>query len=262
MKVFIIGTGNVAKSLGSAILRTGHQVTGIMGRNRSQGVKLADRFKCSYFSDASLIPQSSDIYILALKDDVIEEIANSLSRLKGIVVHTSGTTSLNVLKRFKNRGVVYPVESINGRLTQSFNNVPICLEAGEEKTLSTLLSFAASLSNKIFLLDSEQRATLHLAAVFTNNFTNHLLGIATEILDKSDLPHELLEKLAYTTVKNVFKNGALQSQTGPARRNDKVTIEKHLSLLKNDKDHLQVYRLITRQITTVHNNIKKRKLKS
>jgi len=158
--------------------------------------------------------------------------------------------------------VIYPVETITGKLNLSFRNIPLCIEAESEITLQQLLRLASSISEKIFLLDSKERAKLHLAAVFTNNFTNHLLNIATGMLDKEKLPHELLKRLAETTVKNAFQLGPIAAQTGPAKRNDQHTIQKHLNELKADTQLYELYRLITKQITDVHNKSKKRVSKS
>lgn len=253
MKVFIIGTGNVAKSLGAAIFKSGHKITGVLGRSEENAKVLAKKFKCASFTKADQIPHNSDFYLIAVKDDAIGSIVKSLPETKGIFLHTSGTVPLDIFKTKSKKGVLYPVDSITGKYNFSFKNVPICIEAGDESTLKKLLLFVRTLSNKIFLLNSPQRAKLHIAAVITNNFTNHLLGIATEIIDKEHLPHELLFKLAQTTLKNAFEHGPLQSQTGPAKRNDAATIRKHLDLLKANKDHVELYKLITRQITDVHN---------
>nr|HMT29675.1 DUF2520 domain-containing protein [Bacteroidia bacterium] len=108
-------------------------------------------------------------------------------------------------------------------------------------------------SDKIYILNSKERAELHLAAVFTNNFTNHLIGISQDILEKIHLPVELLEQLAHSTIKNAFLSDPVKSQTGPAVRNDKKTINKHLDLLKKDKSRQDIYKILTKDIVNVHN---------
>jgi predicted short-subunit dehydrogenase-like oxidoreductase (DUF2520 family) len=257
MRIFIIGTGNAATAIGKAFVKAGHSVTGVYGRNRDRTTKLSGILKCKAYFGWNEIPRSSQVYLIAVKDDAIAEVARHLPALNGIVIHTSGTTPLSVLSRFSNHGVFYPVETMASSVSISFRKVPLCLEASNEKALKNLMTLASTVSEKIFVLESQQRLALHIAAVFTNNFTNHLLTIATEIINKEHLPVELLEHLAATTVKNAFINGPMASQTGPARRNDRVTINKHLSYLKFNDNFLKIYKMITEQIYDVHNKIKK-----
>jgi len=253
MNVFIIGTGNVAKSIGSALIRSGHKIVGLLGRNQTRTRSLAKKFNCPEYNSISQIPVNADFYLIAVNDDAVIKVVKSLPKVKGIILHTSGTVSLDVFNRTSKKGVLYPVDSITGKFNFSFRKVPLCIEAGDETTLKKILLLAKSISDQIFILNSTQRARLHLAAVFTNNFTNHLLGIATGIIDKENLPHELLYKLAQTTLKNAFERGAFLSQTGPAKRNDKVTIRKHLGLLKNSGPQTAIYKLLTQNIIDVHN---------
>lgn len=257
MKLFVIGSGNVANSLGSAFKKAGHEITGVFGRNPLTSARLAKKLNTKAFNDINKIPIGSDIYLLAIKDDAINEIAHILKKTKGIVVHTSGTTSISTLSRFNNHGVFYPVETIKTNFPLSYKKVPICLEASNEPTLKKLLELAGSISNEIYLLDSNQRAQLHLAAVFTNNFNNYLLGISIDILKNCLLPKELLKELAYSTVRNAFSLGSYQSQTGPALRNDKITMQKHLNMLKKDKTRLGIYNFLTKKIINVHKKHKK-----
>ncbi len=248
MKIFIIGTGNVATTLGSAIVAAGHKVTGVFGRNTERAKKLAEKLNSRAVFSLKDADKVSDIFLIAVNDNAIKDVAAKLPAVRGIVVHTSGSTHLNVLEKHKQSGVFYPVESITVKFPVSFRKVPVCLEASNEKTMKTLMAFASTLSEKLYVLSSEQRQTLHLAAVFTNNFTNHLLHAATGLLEKAHVPGELLQPLAVSTVKNAFNNGPLQSQTGPAVRNDTKTINRHLQMLQNNTPLFELYKLITGQI--------------
>jgi len=257
MKVFIIGTGNVATALGSAVKKAGHQLTGVAGRDESKTSVLAAKLKCKAYSLSNKIPVNSDIYLVAIKDDAIAEAVRNMPSVKGIVAHTSGASPITLLKRFPAKGVFYPVETITKGHPKSFKKVPFCIEASDEKTFRKLMLFASTISSEIYSLDSTQRATLHVAAVFANNFTNYIFGIANDILAKQQLPSALLQTLAKSTVQNAFEKGAIQSQTGPAVRNDIKTIDKHLALLKDNKDYQQLYRILTGQIRNVHKKAKK-----
>ncbi len=253
MKVFIIGTGNVATALGKAVVKSGHQMAGVLGRDTKKTSLLATKLKCKFFTEPKKISLSADIYLVAIKDDAILEVIKTLPPLKGIVAHTSGASPAGLLKKFSRSGVLYPVQTITKKFPSSFAGVPLCIEGSDESTLKKLMQFAGSISSEIYVLNSTQRAALHIAAVFANNFSNYLLGIATEILHQQHLPATLLEPLARSTVKSVFENGAETAQTGPAVRNDLATINRHLEFLKNNKEYSAVYDLITSQIRNVHN---------
>lgn len=252
MKIYIIGSGKVATLLGKMLMKYGYRPLGICGRNHKAVHALAKVLGCQSFDSAKDIPANGDLYFIAVKDDAIGLVAKSLKHVKGALIHTSGATPLAALGRKKRAGVFYPVSTIRENFPKTFKKVPICLEATDETTMKKLGVIATALSNKIYLLDSPERARLHLAAVFTNNFTNHLLGIAMNLLDENHLPPELLEFLAVSTVRNAFENGAFESQTGPAVRHDTRTIQRHLNALKSDKQAYEIYNLITNQLLRVH----------
>ncbi len=256
MKVFIIGTGNVATALGKAVVKSGHQLAGLLGRDEKKTTSLANKLKCRIYTDPEQIPLAADIYIIAIKDDAIFRVIKTLPPVKGIVAHTSGASPAGILKKFAHSGVLYPVQTITKNYPSSFRGVPFCIEGSDEQTLKKLMRFAGSISGELYVLDSDQRAAIHVAAVFANNFSNYLLGIATEILQQQHLPAALIGPLAQSTVKNALTRGAFASQTGPAVRNDLDTIARHLEFLKNNKEHTALYNLLTAQIRNVHNKKK------
>ena len=248
MKIYIIGTGNVATRLGKAFLKAGHSIMGVAGRNAEEVSRLAVRLKSKSYLLPGKLPSDGDLYLIAVKDDAIAEMGRYLTGVKGIVVHTSGSTPLNIFTTKKHRGVFYPVTTIRKNAPADFKKVPVCIEATDEKTVSRLASLAADITDEIYFLNSEQRTALHLSAVFTNNFTNHLLSHAMQVLEKASLSPQLIHFLAKATIDNAFQFGPDQSQTGPAVRHDQKTIQKHLNLLQNNKDALALYRIFTRQL--------------
>ncbi len=252
MKVFIIGTGNVATSLGLALFMAGHKISGVLGRDTLKVLRLSKKLNCKSYTEPLTIPTNNAFYLVAINDDAIAGVIDQLPDLKGIVVHTSGASSINLLRRFSKRGVFYPVETITKTHPRSFAKIPFCLEGSDEATFKKLMQLARTITNEIYALSSEQRSVLHVAAVFTNNFTNALLGIATEILEQQGLPPSLIKPLAISTAQNAFKHGIINSQTGPAVRNDIKTIDKHLKLLEKNNNYRKIYQLITDQIRTVH----------
>jgi predicted short-subunit dehydrogenase-like oxidoreductase (DUF2520 family) len=256
MKIFVIGSGNVAFSLGRVLYQAGHTITGVCSTNPETGQDLSHQLQCAFFSNASAIPAGSDVYLLAVNDDSIEAVAGLLPRMKGLTVHTSGSTPMDLLGN-RRRGVLYPLESITREHPASFRHVPLCIEGSDTAAKKLLMELAASISGSVHVVDSEKRAQLHLAAVIVNNFTNHLLRAAFELTGKEKNRHKLLEELARSTIRNAFGEGPERSQTGPARRGDRKTIEKHLMMLRASPETLALYKMFTKQIAAAYGKTRK-----
>lgn len=253
MRIFVIGSGRMANALAPALLRGGHKITGVYSRNAKSGPSLARYLGCD-FSSTLVIPKNTDLILLTVHDDATPILAKSLRSAKSIIVHTSGTVDLFALGRKNKGGVFYPLDTMNGKRNMNFQDIPICVEATEEKTLATLLALANTISSEVYVMDSKTRMAVHAAAVFTNNFTNHLLGMAAAITNQVGVPFNILKKLAHTTIKNAFAGNPVEVQTGPAKRGDQKTIKKHLDFLAKNPEAVKLYATLTRSIAAVHKN--------
>ena len=114
--------------------------------------------------------------------------------------------------------------------------------------LQLLNNLATSISNNVHQLSSEQRKYLHLSAVVACNFSNLMYQMATEICEKHNISFDLLKPLIEETSNKAQKVTAIEAQTGPAKRKDLQTIERHLSLLETDKEKRKIYELLTQSI--------------
>ncbi|MEO8148424.1 MAG: Rossmann-like and DUF2520 domain-containing protein [Bacteroidia bacterium] len=255
MRITLIGSGNVATQLGSAFQRSEHSIVQVISRNEKSGIALAGKLKSDFTIDTKDATKvDCDLFLFAVKDSQIVEVAKEFKNTDKIILHTSGSIDVNVFKnKFKNYGVFYPLQTIKSNRNINFKNVPICLEASNSNTEQTLFKLAQSISENIFMLNSEQRLRVHLAAVFANNFTNHLYTLAEKILHQNHLPFELLKPLILQTANNIKDKSPSLQQTGPAVRNDKITIKKHLQLLSSDKELQKIYKLINDSIFKTHN---------
>ena len=168
------------------------------------------------------------------------------------MIHTSGATDISVLKKkFRNCGVLWQVQTIKSRTKVDFKKVPLVIEASNPSSKQKLLKLAHALSNKVYSLNSQQRRVLHLGAVFVNNFPNHLYYLSQELLKKHKMPFELFEPLILSTAENGMKDPKT-AQTGPAKRNDKKTMDAHLKLLPG-KNYRTLYKLISKSIVNLYN---------
>lgn len=251
MTLTIIGSGNVAWLLAILFKTSGHKINQIYSRNKKTGSALSKITGGKFIDDIQKIDSKSDIYIIAINDDSIAEVVSKLPALNNIVVHTSGTVDLQILKKkFKKAGVVYPLQSITSESVLS-DELTFCLEATNNTVLTSLKQLVTSVNCSFVVMNSQKRAKLHLAAVLVNNFTNHLYAQAFSFLKKNRIEFNLLKPLISHTVKRINGNPA-SFQTGPAVRNDKKTIQQHLMLLKDNKQLADLYKQLTASIYKFH----------
>ena len=188
-----------------------------------------------------------NIYIVALPDEVLPTL--NLQHLKGLVVHTSGTVPYQQLKA-KNRGVFYPLQSFSKEKKINFKNTPLCIEIEFNDSKEIIHQLATSISNQVHFLDKKKREKLHLAAVFANNFSNRVIGIAYDICKENQIDSTILQPLLHETfLKTQILNPSL-AQTGPALRNDTETLQKHLEQLKGINKN--IYTVLTQSIQERH----------
>ena len=191
-----------------------------------------------------------DVCILAISDDHISEVAQSFET-NALVVHTAAAQSIDVLAPHKRSGVFYPLQRFSQDQKLSWEHIPICLEANSKTDLGMLEKLAKQLSNEVHFVTTKLRLHLHAAAVFANNFCNHLLGISQEITSNVALPHSLLHPIIKETLSRSLDSDAAKHQTGPAKRNDIKTQSKHIDILTAEEAAL--YRALSQSIYKTHN---------
>lgn len=242
--VIILGTGNLAQHLTTAFSKVASiQLIQVYGRSQD-GLKWFENH-AETCSDLNRI-KDADVHIIAVKDEAIRPVSKFLSSKKWLVVHTSGATDMDCIP-LDNRGVFYPVQTFTKGKLLDFKNVPIGIEANHEKDLKVLEFVAQQISTKVYRVSSKQRKELHLAAVFANNFTNHLYRISEDICERADLPFDILKPLIQETAEKLQTLSPETAQTGPARRGDEISIQHHLNLINNNLEG-EIYALFTEAI--------------
>lgn len=256
MRVTIIGSGNVGYHLSQRLKEVGHQIVQMYSRTTTKVVRVARVVDAMPIDRFSALTGDADLYIIAVKDDAIQEVAQKMSKYLPVlarVVHTSGTVSSEVLMPyFKNNGVFYPLQSFSIARLPDFSNLPILVYAGQKEIQTSLEKFARTVSPKVYVINDEERAKLHVTAVLVNNFTNHLFAIAEDILAQENLPNEILLPLIQETVKKIEHIPAKTAQTGPAKRNDQITIQRHLQFLEKYKAYQEVYEVLSESLMEMY----------
>jgi predicted short-subunit dehydrogenase-like oxidoreductase (DUF2520 family) len=252
--VILIGTGRVSWNLGNALKDKGINILEVAGRSFEKVNQLSEKFQSKAVTDFNQINPNADLYILAVSDDVIEEVASQMPFVKGIVVHTSGMKDSLVLSKFFARtGIFYPLQTFSFERQPDFISIPIFIQSNVVDDLDLLRRLAKILSTSVVAIDDHQRQQLHLAAVFVNNFANALYLMADQILTKEGLSIDFLKPLMIETAMKATYLSPEQAQTGPARRNDQGTIAKHLELLKASPELHEIYKNFSAYILTKYN---------
>ena len=253
MKIVLLGSGNVATHLGRSFKMAGQDIVQVYSRDPQNAHQLADSLGADTVENLSDITKNADLYIIAVKDDAIRRVALALSLSDQLVIHTSGSTDLNVLDGVSERtGVFYPLQTFSKLKAIDFRQIPITIEGNSEEVTSTLRGIADRLSEKVIELNSIQRQTLHTAAVFACNFTNHMYTLAAELLKTQNLDFDLLRPLIAETAFKIQLNDPADMQTGPAVREDFNTLDKQKELLAHDASVLELFEKISQSIINYH----------
>lgn len=242
----LIGAGNVASHLYKAF-EGSKKLKFIQVYNRSlSAIDFVDSNTETTDELSQLL--EADIYFLCVSDSAIATVSNQLPFTDRLVVHCSGGSAMNILSSKNRNGVFYPLQTFIKNIQVDFSAIPICIEAENAKDQLLLLDIAKDISKNAQEINSQQRAAIHIAAVFVNNFINHLYHIGETIMQEHHMDFSMLQPLIEKTVKSALTSSPKDLQTGPAKRGDKVTINKHLSQLTS-KEHKDIYKIITNAIS-------------
>lgn len=251
MKIGIIGSGNVGWNLVAGLQGSDHEVLQVMSRRASSAEVLAKEFGIGAWSHRPEdLRQDLDLVLVATSDHSVSEVAMAYAAHRGphtIFAHTSGSIPLSALSPLGSPiGVFYPLQSFTRGRLADWREVPMFLEGGEE-VVGKMKPVAEHLSAKVSELDSEGRLRLHLGAVFAHNFANYMWLLAEDaVRDVPDGSLKMYEPLIRECVEKAFALGPYGAHTGPARRGDSITMDKHLKLL--DADVGGLYQAISKLI--------------
>ena len=248
MKIALIGAGNVATCLGPRLKEAGHEITAVYSRTVESARALADRLGATYTTDLNAVP-ASDAAIVMLKDDALKELAPAIadSLKDSLLLHTAGSVSMDIWNTAgaMKYGVLYPMQTFSKTSVIDWSQVPLFIEGSSDQTLDSIRELALTVSPDVTDLSSEGRRKLHLAAVFTCNFSNHMYAIAQKLLADEGVPFRVMLPLVRETARKVETISPQDAQTGPAIRGDRKVIDEHLELLKAYPEYAELYRLIS-----------------
>lgn len=242
----IVGSGHVATRLADAFISAGQIPKGILS-NSEQGKELAKSLNLPLFKS----PQEAkniDLWILCIKDDALNEEYASQFPKDALVCHTAGSVPISILGRKNKTGVFYPLQTLSKDKKIDFANIPICLEGQNDEDIEVLKKLASSISSDIRILNSDQRMSAHLAAVFVSNFVNYCYHIGFDLLDSQGVDFNILAPLIEETANKIKYLSPQNAQTGPAKRGDQNIMEKHIELLKSWPEYQNIYKILSHAI--------------
>lgn len=254
MNIIFIGSGNVATHMAIALKESEHNIIQVYSRTLENAEILANIVDADATDNLKMINDNADLYIFSLKDDAIEQTISHMPQTSGIWVHTAGSVPMDVFEQSKSKnkpytgfGVIYPLQTFSKNKELNFFDVPVFIEGDTPETSKILDEIAKSISNNVRYMLSEKRCYLHLAAVFANNFSNHMFALASEVLDDENIPFDVLKPLITETVAKVMEMNPQEAQTGPAVRFDESIIKKHNDLIKSGLAK-EIYNLSSKSI--------------
>lgn len=244
MKIILIGAGNLATSLGKALLDAGHDILQVFSRTIESAAKLADLCGAAPVNDISKVRDDADLYVLSVKDSALAELIPQLCKGKEshVFVHTAGSVSMDIFQGMAiHYGVFYPMQTFSKSRLVDFENIPCFVEGSDEFSLHLLDSLARELSNSVYHLSSADRKYLHLSAVFACNFVNHCYAISQDILGKHGVPFDVMLPLIDETARKIHEMSPIDAQTGPAVRYDGNVIREQSLLLRDNPMLKEIY---------------------
>lgn len=247
LTISIIGSGALARSIFSAINQESSlSCLGVYGRNLDDAIYFKEYWKTDY-----TLLLDADILLLTIADQALSEHFDLLEQYQGILAHCSGATSLRFREKYPS-AVLYPLNSFSKEKVTLFRDTPLFIEASSSEAIALLEKLALRLSDRVHKIDSTQRLALHLAAVFSQNFTNHLFAQTQQWCAQNKIEFNWLKPMLTAKFHEAFEISASTIQSGPAIRRDQKTLSQHRELLEGHVSLLEIYDTLTASIQLFH----------
>ncbi len=247
--IVLIGAGNLASHLAPALQKNGYRILQIISRNRETASVLAENIGAIPETDYSKLIQDADYYIICVNDSQIGNVIPELAPEKKFLIHTSGSTEMNIFSEYCSRfGVLYPLQTFSKSKLIDLRQVPFFIEASSSAGLEEINRMAGAISDIVRPGSSELRLYLHICAVFTCSFANHMFRVAEIICKEKGIPYEFLHPLILETAEKASLMSPAFAQTGPVSRNDVTILQKHMDLLEQYPEFRKIYTFVAASI--------------
>lgn len=261
MRIGFVGAGKVGFSLGKYFVERNLCVSGYYSRNSSSAMEAAKFTGTKYYETLKEITENSDTLFLTVNDGAISGVYSEIARLEitgKIICHCSGAMSSEVFDGIREKGAfgysVHPIYAFNHKLKsyQGLSQVYFTVEGARER-LQDMLDLFHQLGNKAEILNEEEKARYHMAAVFASNLVEALFDFSSDILKSCGLSREFSEKalvpLFLGNASAIGELGVAEALTGPVERGDEETVKKHLDASSGEER--EIYTLLSRKLVEI-----------
>jgi predicted short-subunit dehydrogenase-like oxidoreductase (DUF2520 family) len=214
-RVRIIGPGRAGSSLATALSRAGWEVLPALGRH----------------DDLSAAAAGTDLLLIATPDQVISDVAHAVKPVeRTVVAHVSGSAGLEPLASHGRRAVLHPLVALPDAERGAERLVGAWFGLAEDGD-PLVAEVVASLRGRVVHVTETGWARYHAAAVIASNHLVALLGQAERVAASVGAPVEAFLDLARGSLADVAALGPRDALTGPVRRGDSATVQRHLDAL-------------------------------
>ena len=258
MKVTLIGAGNLATQLGKSLKKAGVIISQVYSRTEDSARTLGELLEAEWLTDIKALRDEADIYIFSVKDSVLCELISEACKSRGekLFLHTAGSMPMSCFEgKALHYGVFYPMQTFSKTKDVDFERIPVFIEGNSIETEDVIKSLANKLTQRVIRLSSVDRKYLHLAAVWTCNFTNYCYTVASDILGEHGIPFDVMLPLINETTEKIQKISPKEAQTGPAVRGDRNVMSKQLELMNGKEDLQELYKMLSKGINPLMDNL-------
>ena len=244
MQINIIGFGKLAQTLARLIIDNKLAcIAGIYNRTRSNAEKNIHYVGNPQIYDSVLELPHANLTFITTADDCIVEMATQYAanpnlQVGDVVVHCSGVLASSCMQVLQDKGCrvcsVHPMHSfIDPETSIKKYAGTYCAIEGDSVAVEAATRLFTAIGSKVFEVDRESKPLYHAAGVFASNYLLTLAAQSLSCLEEAQVADEdalnLVVSLMQSTLNNLAtKKSARDALTGPLRRGDHVTIQKHL----------------------------------
>ena len=268
---FLVGAGPVATALAGALRLGGVPVLGLWARKPHAARAAASASGVAAFSSAPPdVLLESEVVVLAVRDSAVADVAQmlvgtGLVNKRHVLLHCAGAASAEellggVADRVGGVGTLHPLSAIaDGRAAMRALKGTVFGVEGDEVGRTTSAKLVAAIGGIVLTLDSTQMAAYHCAAALASNYVVATLDAAAAVLagvgvSAADAARALVP-LAEGALRNVAAKGTTDGLTGPVRRGDAPTIQRHLEALRGRPELADIYRALARRAVEIASRI-------
>ena len=248
-KIVLVGAGNMATAIAYALKEGGNTPVAVWSRTLESAAMLGDRVGCAFTDDLASLP-AADIVIISVADSALRDVAAAVAQRypNALLLHTAGSIPMETLHEAgaTRYGVLYPMQTVNKNNVTSLRNITTFIEGCDDTVAAQIEKIALLVSEKVVYATSEQRCSLHVAAVFACNFPNAVYNMAYELMQRNGLPFDAMLPLIDEAARKVHRMSPLEAQTGPARRGDNNVMNAHKAML--DDELANIYETLSNYI--------------